>query len=533
LSRFSTPYSATYTTGYPNTTLLYQLRGAVAGRDVIVAINFAGEALNVTHGVNTTDLPNGATLVDVTGNATSATLTVSAGQVIVQVPSRSYAVFVEDGGAWNQASVSGFGTSTYTFNEVDMLDKDTGYAVASSGKIAKTTNGGLAWNALTSGTSSALYGVKAVDANTVVVVGASNTIRRSTNGGTSWASVAPSMSPTPIWRGIEGTGNTLYAIGYVTSGSRRVRVVRSTDGGASWTRIDGGTLGSSGTSSTAFYGIDVVTADIVYICGAYATGGSSIYRTTNATAATPTWSGLSTVTPFYSIEMIDSNWGYAVGTASKYYQTTNGTTFSSVSSSGLPSSMTVEDVSWNANTKRLYITGFTGSSGSYVPRIYRTGVMTSSASSDVVTAMTVNLPANTRLYAVDAATSAATATGDANRLAYYGGLGAVKASAFVDEEETASAPITSYELFNNYPNPFNPTTTISYQIPQAGRVTLRLYNMLGQLVRVLVDREVVAGKHSVVWDGKNERGEFVATGVYLYRLEVAGVVRTKKLVLAK
>lgn len=62
---------------------------------------------------------------------------------------------------------------------------------------------------------------------------------------------------------------------------------------------------------------------------------------------------------------------------------------------------------------------------------------------------------------------------------------------------------------------------------------LRLYDMLGQLVTTLVDREVAAGKHSVVWDGRNERGEFVATGVYLYRMEVASVVRTKKLVLAR
>ncbi len=92
---------------------------------------------------------------------------------------------------------------------------------------------------------------------------------------------------------------------------------------------------------------------------------------------------------------------------------------------------------------------------------------------------------------------------------------------------------TQINLGPAVPNPFNPSTTISYQIPEAGRVTLRLYNMLGQLVATLVDREVVAGKHSVVWDGRNERGEFVAAGVYLYRMEVQGVVRTKKLVLAK
>ncbi len=533
LSRLGTPYSATYTGGYPNTTLLYQLRGAVSGRDVIVAINFAGEQLKVTHGVNTTSLPVGATLVDAVGNSTTAVLTVNASnQVYLELPARSYAVWIEDAGSWAQASVSGLG-STYTFNEVDMLDKDTGWAVATSGKIAKTIDGGLSWSAVTSGTSNALYGVKAIDANTVIVVGASNTIQRTTNGGGSWVSVAPSMSPTPIWRSVDGIGNTLYAVGYVTSGSRRVRVVRSTDGGATWTRIDGGTMGSTSTSSsTAFYGIDVVTADIVYICGTYASGGSSIYRTTNGTNASPSWSGLSTTSPFYRIEMIDSNWGYAVGSSSKYYQTTNGTTFSAVASSGLPSGMSVWGLSWNANTQRLYLAGFTGSSGSYVPRIYRTGVMTSSAASDVVTAMTVNLPSNSRLYSLDAETSSAATGGDKTQIAYYGALGLVKQAAPAEETNSAQA-IRHYELFANYPNPFNPTTTITYQMPQAGRVSLKIYNMLGQVVRTLVDAEVAAGLHAVTWDGRDGKGDQVASGVYLYQLRVGETIMTRKMLLAK
>jgi alpha-amylase len=532
LSRIGTTYSATYTGGYPNTTLLYQLRGAVSGRDVLVAINFAGEQLKVTHGVNTTSLPVGATLVDAVGNSTTATLTVNASnQVYLELPARSYAVWIEDAGSWAQASVSGIG-STETFNEIDMLDKDTGWAVTSTGKIEKTTNGGLTWSNVASGTTTALYGVKAIDANTIVVVGASNTIRRTTNGGGSWSSVAPSLSPTPIWRNVDGIGNTLYAVGYVTSGSRRVRVVRSTDGGATWTRIDGGTMGSTSTSSaTAFYGIDVVTADIVYICGTYATGGNSIYRTTNGTNATPTWTGTSTASPFYSIEMIDGSWGYAVGSASKYYQTTNGTTFSSVAGSGLAASMNVWDVSWNANTQRLYVTGFTGASGSYVPRIYRTGVMANSAASDVVTAMTVNLPSNSRLYSLDAETSSANAGGDKSQIAYYGALGVVKSSAPATSDEQ---PATSYELFANYPNPFNPTTTITYQLPQAGRVSLRIYNMLGQLVRTLIDAEIDAGVHAASWDAKNNRGEFVASGVYIYQFRVGNqIVSTKKMLLAK
>jgi len=533
LSRIGTPYSATYTGGYPNTTLLYQLRGAVSGRDVIIAINFAGEQLKVTHGVNTTSLPVGATLVDAVGNSTTAVLTVNASnQVYLELPARSYAVWIEDAGSWAQAAVNGLG-STETFNEIDMLDKDTGWAVTSTGKIEKTTNGGLTWNNVASGTTNALYGVKAVDANTVIVVGASNTIRRTTNGGGSWTSVAPSMSPTPIWRNVDGIGNTLYAVGYVTSGSRRVRVVRSTDGGATWTRIDGGTMGSTSTSSsTAFYGIDVVTADIVYICGTYATGGNSIYRTTNGTNASPSWSGLSTTSPFYRIEMIDSNWGYAVGSSSKYYQTTNGTTFSSVASSGLPSGMSVWGLSWNANTQRLYLAGFTGSSGSYVPRIYRTGVMTSSAASDVVTAMTVNLPSNSRLYSLDAETSSAASGGDKTQIAYYGALGLVKQVTPAEETNSAQA-VRHYELFANYPNPFNPTTTITYQIPQAGRVTLKIYNMLGQVVRILVDAEVAAGLHAVTWDGRDGKGEQVASGVYLYQLRGGETLMTRKMLFAK
>lgn len=98
---------------------------------------------------------------------------------------------------------------------------------------------------------------------------------------------------------------------------------------------------------------------------------------------------------------------------------------------------------------------------------------------------------------------------------------------------TSTALPQTYELLQNHPNPFNPSTTIGYQLPAAGHVTVRVYTMLGQPVVTLVDREMAAGKHSVVWDGRNERGEFVATGVYLYRMEVAGVVQTRKLVLAK
>jgi hypothetical protein len=91
-----------------------------------------------------------------------------------------------------------------------------------------------------------------------------------------------------------------------------------------------------------------------------------------------------------------------------------------------------------------------------------------------------------------------------------------------------------YRLEQNYPNPFNPNTTIQYTIPINRKVSIKVYNITGQLVRTLVDNELVnAGTHSVVWNGKNEFGRTVSTGMYLYSLEWAGIKKVKRMTLVK
>jgi len=74
-------------------------------------------------------------------------------------------------------------------------------------------------------------------------------------------------------------------------------------------------------------------------------------------------------------------------------------------------------------------------------------------------------------------------------------------------------------LANNYPNPFNPETTISYSIPEDGFVTIKIFNMLGRQVRVLLREFQNTGKHKVIWDGCNNAGMRVANGIYMYRLQ--------------
>ncbi len=94
------------------------------------------------------------------------------------------------------------------------------------------------------------------------------------------------------------------------------------------------------------------------------------------------------------------------------------------------------------------------------------------------------------------------------------------------------APKTTV-LLGNYPNPFNPTTSIAYDIAKSGKVTLKVYNLLGQEVRSLVNEFQNEGRFQVIWDGKNNAGSSVSTGMYIYRLQVGDFVSTKKMNLIK
>ena len=102
----------------------------------------------------------------------------------------------------------------------------------------------------------------------------------------------------------------------------------------------------------------------------------------------------------------------------------------------------------------------------------------------------------------------------------------------VDDEEYAGVP-NEYSLFQNYPNPFNPTTTIMYALPQRSDVTLEIYNITGQLVARVYRENQYAGYHEIRWNGVNQSGRPVASGLYVYRLSAGDFVQTKKMLLLK
>lgn len=100
-----------------------------------------------------------------------------------------------------------------------------------------------------------------------------------------------------------------------------------------------------------------------------------------------------------------------------------------------------------------------------------------------------------------------------------------------DDEETAVP--REFSLSQNYPNPFNPHTVIEYALPKKSRVNITVYNLLGQKVKVLKDVLETAGYKRIVWDGTDDSGNEVTSGIYFYRIVAGDFNKAKKMVIVK
>lgn len=103
----------------------------------------------------------------------------------------------------------------------------------------------------------------------------------------------------------------------------------------------------------------------------------------------------------------------------------------------------------------------------------------------------------------------------------------------VSDIEPRTVIPASLELHQNFPNPFNPSTTIGFSLPQTEKIRLTVYNALGQKVRTLLDRTVNAGHHVVKWDGSDDLGNRVSSGLYVYRIAVRTGIRSRKMLLIR
>jgi hypothetical protein len=100
------------------------------------------------------------------------------------------------------------------------------------------------------------------------------------------------------------------------------------------------------------------------------------------------------------------------------------------------------------------------------------------------------------------------------------------------EESAASLP-GEFGLDQNYPNPFNPETVIKFSLPEDSWVTLKVYNLLGQVVTTLVDEQKSAGEYAITWNGKNDQNKNVASGVYFYRVKAGDYKSVRRMTLLR
>jgi hypothetical protein len=92
---------------------------------------------------------------------------------------------------------------------------------------------------------------------------------------------------------------------------------------------------------------------------------------------------------------------------------------------------------------------------------------------------------------------------------------------------------SSFKLYSNYPNPFNPVTTLRYDLPEDGLVNITIYDMMGRVVKTLVNSSQIAGYKSIQWNATNDRNELVSAGLYLYTIQAGEFRQTRKMVLLK
>jgi hypothetical protein len=101
------------------------------------------------------------------------------------------------------------------------------------------------------------------------------------------------------------------------------------------------------------------------------------------------------------------------------------------------------------------------------------------------------------------------------------------------ESEEAQPPIEDFVLYPAFPNPFNPSTTLSFSISTASHVELSVYNIRGQKVRALVNEKLEVGHHQFSWNGKNDKDQNVSSGVYIFELQAGDKIQGSKILLLR
>jgi photosystem II stability/assembly factor-like uncharacterized protein len=480
--------------------------------------------------------------------------------------------------------------TTVSLQSIHFSDNNNGYAVGDGGTILKSTNGGLTWQDQSIPGLTPLYDVFVFDQNNVVVVGQGGSIFKTTDGGLSWSSVQSGVSDDLLsvafsgnngvcggsnqtiiystdigesWNifqtgsfggGFYGASMLTPQMGFVAGENSIFQPLfaKTTDSGVNW-------------DFTAFYlnnnegkatGVDFTDANNGYVSAAVWDGTGAISKTTNSGTD---WITVMNTNPLWDIDFPISATGligYAVGENGTILKTFNG---------GLswPPQQSGTSVRLNGVYFLDLDFGFAVGDNGTILRTTDGGVpveLTSFSATvneqNVMLNWTTATEINNRGFEVEKSFNNEWAV-----IGFVEGNGTTtepKSYSHRDENldagiykyrlkqldfdgtfeytDVVEAEITTsleFELSQNYPNPFNPSTKIEFQITDFGFVSLKVYDVLGNEIAVLTNKEIPAGKYEVIFDSHSGEVRNLTSGIYYYQLKAGDIIQTKKMIFLK
>ncbi|MCB9069747.1 MAG: T9SS type A sorting domain-containing protein [Calditrichae bacterium] len=354
---------------------------------------------------------------------------------------------------------------------VDHSNPNIIYAESQNGNLGKSTNGGASFFGATSGISGRTNWSTPVvmdPVNSSILYYGSDRVWKTTNGASSWTAVSPVLhNATPGSR--LGTVTTIGVSPALTSvvwaGTDDGKVWVTADGGSNWTNTSTG-LPNRWVTRVIAHPVDEATAYATFNGLRWKEAEAKVMRTTNLGAS---WEDITANLPEAPVNAFavftDDNFRtylFAGSDLGAYYSVDDGLSWEYISSD-FPM-VTVYDMKVHETADYLAI-------GTHARSMYK--------------------------------------------------MDLAQILVGIDDPATDTAP-QDFALLQNYPNPFNPTTTIPVKLATSADIRLTIFDNLGRTVRNLVDGNVSAGSHDFEWNGRNNRGEAVASGTYFYRLDING-----------
>jgi len=409
-----------------------------------------------------------------------------------------------DGGTnWNSVSS---GVSNH-LESIYFPNSDLGFIAGQNGIILKSTNGGNNWVIKSSGTTSNLISVYFVDTQTGFAVGTNGTIIKSTNVGENWINQTSGVTTTlnDIKFSDQSTG--------LTVGSNGV-ILKTTNSGISWISQVSGT-------TDPLYSISYLpnfNGSAVYVAGGYSAGGADVEgKVINSTDGGNIWvsNDCESSRILYSIGFPNSTTGFAVGEGGTIIKTFNAIV--PVELTTFTSSITGNDVTLNwCTATEINNQGF---------QIERSNKLEAKSGEWESIGFVIGNGTTTEAQSYSFADENLSAGEYQYRLKQIDYDGTFEYSNTI--EVNIDLPKT-FALLNCFPNPFNPSTKIIYEIPKQSNVLLKVYDILGNEVSILVNEMQSAGSYQIVFDASE-----LSNGVYFYKLQAGNFVQTRKMILLK